>query len=57
MNQAYGRPELSMPCWAVPVLPPTVTPSIAALDPVPFSTTSTIMSRSCIAVRGFIARW
>ncbi len=52
MNQAYGVPVLSTPCWAVPVLPPTTAPSIRAARPVPFSTASTISRRTCPAVPG-----
>src|SRR4051812_23167561 len=53
-NHAYGTPELPMPCWAVPVLPPTVAPGIAALAPVPARTTSVISSRMSAAVDGRI---
>lgn len=56
MNQAYGVPALPTPCWAVPVLPPTTAPGIAALRPVPFSTTFTISSCISSAVAGLIAR-
>ncbi|GAA3084347.1 hypothetical protein GCM10020254_30930 [Streptomyces goshikiensis] len=56
MNQAYGVPALPTPCWAVPVLPPTVAPGIAALRPVPSSTTFTISSCSRSAVAGLMAR-
>ncbi|MPM63510.1 hypothetical protein SDC9_110390 [bioreactor metagenome] len=41
VNQAYGG--LSVVVWAVPVLPPTVTPLIWALVPVPLLTTLTII--------------
>ena len=47
-----GRPG---PVSAVPVLPPTFTPEICAFDPVPFSTTSTIMFISALAFAGLIA--
>lgn len=56
MNQAYGVPALLTPFWAVPVLPPTVAPGIAALDPVPCVTTSTIICWSWTAVEASIAR-
>lgn len=55
MNQAYGVPLLSTPCWAVPVLPPTVAPRIFALVPVPFSTTSVISRWTCAATAGVSA--
>lgn len=56
MNQAYGVPALPTPCCAVPVLPPTTTPGMAALRPVPLSTTFTISSCIRRAVAGFMAR-
>lgn len=55
MNQAYGVPVLPNPCCAVPVLPPTRAPGIAAFVPVPSSTAFTISRWSWIAVEGFIA--
>ncbi len=52
MNQAWGA--WPGPRWAVPVLPPTLMPSILAPVPVPFSTTLTIMSWSLPATSGVI---
>lgn len=44
-----------MPCWAVPVLPPTIAPGIAAFVPVPSLTTPSISSFIRSAVSGRIA--
>ena len=40
---------------AVPVLPPTTTPGIFAFDPVPWSTTLTIIESSAAEFAGVIA--
>ena len=50
MNQACGG--LPLPCWAVPVLPATLTPSIWAAVPVPSDTTASIIRVSWAATSG-----
>src|SRR3954462_15083979 len=53
MNQAYGFSLFSTPCWAVPVLPPTVTPPpIWAFRPVPSLTTVSIIDCRVCAFLG-----
>ncbi len=52
-NQASGF--LPSPVCAVPVLPATFIPEIAALVPVPLSTTPTIMAVNSAATCGEIA--